>query len=746
MHPLPSHSPRTAFSLLMIAVLAFIPLDVSATIFEEVLGWREDVDPVVAPSREFMVIPEQAIDGSMARIRIMDLDASSGAPLGVTFSYDIPGLERGVDPLIVPDLGPGSTVLAPVESPDGLNSGLLVLLVDAAGLVGYSELIELDDLGFMPDVDGIHDFYAGPAIAFFPLESPGGDVRGILAVDADARPNFGDVGVGSCTLLSTDGRLLGDTNIQVDWLTGLAPGVDPLAFEIPNCCTRLALPVASPVGADLLLVDFDPNVPSPPLFLIERSVREINADTTRPTDFPGYEWDVDLRLFEFGCGGGGTNSMLVPVESDEGEGDIYYLDEDGNSLWVLSNDGAAGGFSFDGFEKGVDLLPVCNGGGSHPHRLLVPTENPLGTDADLLYVDMTSGEVFAQVEDVNAGLSIEGYEVGVDPLPWFDDRVLLPVEDAFGIGRLLAFDGSGVLVDEIGIDEDGQARGFPRSVDPVIAQYSGPIDRILHVPVENANESGKTDVLSFPGDGLAGGASLEEINDPLGLVIGAFRRDLDPMIVENWLPGLGWIWLPESTADGDQARIRFELVPQTAVQPVLVLATDESDETVPQLQFFDAAYGTLLAGFDDPLGMVDGLDLGSGRGAFGSANQPYDLVEPGYDADSDPTDVESTVSSAGDYPDHAPAELLALWSHANPLVAPATLRLSLAGRTHIRVDIVDVAGRRVRRLFVGEGGDGELPLIWDGLDEHGRRAGSGVYFATVTGNGQRRSSKFVLLR
>jgi hypothetical protein len=47
----------------------------------------------------------------------------------------------------------------------------------------------------------------------------------------------------------------------------------------------------------------------------------------------------------------------------------------------------------------------------------------------------------------------------------------------------------------------------------------------------------------------------------------------------------------------------------------------------------------------------------------------------------------------------------------------------------LQVDVFDVTGRRVRHLARPEAFHGENVIVWDGLDDRGRRVGGGVYFA-----------------
>jgi len=59
----------------------------------------------------------------------------------------------------------------------------------------------------------------------------------------------------------------------------------------------------------------------------------------------------------------------------------------------------------------------------------------------------------------------------------------------------------------------------------------------------------------------------------------------------------------------------------------------------------------------------------------------------------------------------------------------------------VRLDVYDVAGRRIRSLVTGVQAAGAHRLSWDGLDDDGFRVRPGAYFArlqTEEGSARRR--------
>ncbi len=101
------------------------------------------------------------------------------------------------------------------------------------------------------------------------------------------------------------------------------------------------------------------------------------------------------------------------------------------------------------------------------------------------------------------------------------------------------------------------------------------------------------------------------------------------------------------------------------------------------------------------------------------------------------------------------ASLLGVWDRpgasANVRVRPnpsrdgAEVRFSLASGSHVRVEVCDVAGRRIRALLDEQLPAGEHDAHWDGRDERGERVRPGTYFAVVREGPSVRSRRMVLL-
>jgi hypothetical protein len=79
----------------------------------------------------------------------------------------------------------------------------------------------------------------------------------------------------------------------------------------------------------------------------------------------------------------------------------------------------------------------------------------------------------------------------------------------------------------------------------------------------------------------------------------------------------------------------------------------------------------------------------------------------------------------------------------NPARGAVSLALDVPRAAELRVEVLDVGGRRVRTLHRGAAPAGELRLVWDGVRDGGRRAPAGLYFIRATAPGACTSTRVV---
>jgi len=96
--------------------------------------------------------------------------------------------------------------------------------------------------------------------------------------------------------------------------------------------------------------------------------------------------------------------------------------------------------------------------------------------------------------------------------------------------------------------------------------------------------------------------------------------------------------------------------------------------------------------------------------------------------------------------DDMPVRTAALEAYPNPFNPSTTFAFALGRAQDVTLDVYDLKGARVRRLHRGPLAVGRHEFTWNGRDESGRQAASGVYFARLTGRGVDQGVKIVLIK
>jgi hypothetical protein len=98
--------------------------------------------------------------------------------------------------------------------------------------------------------------------------------------------------------------------------------------------------------------------------------------------------------------------------------------------------------------------------------------------------------------------------------------------------------------------------------------------------------------------------------------------------------------------------------------------------------------------------------------------------------------------------DHIPdiKRRLSLEVFPNPFNPTATISFTLRRPSDVRLDIFDVAGRRIRTLLDGRSVAGTHKIIWNGQSDSKTSSSSGVYFVRITSEGYTETVKVVLIR
>ena len=93
-----------------------------------------------------------------------------------------------------------------------------------------------------------------------------------------------------------------------------------------------------------------------------------------------------------------------------------------------------------------------------------------------------------------------------------------------------------------------------------------------------------------------------------------------------------------------------------------------------------------------------------------------------------------------------PARATLLPNYPNPFNPSTTLMFNLGRQSHVTLTVHDMAGRVVRTLVDGSRDAGEHRVIWDGRDEQGAAAATGVYFVRVESRDGVDTQKIALIK
>ena len=108
--------------------------------------------------------------------------------------------------------------------------------------------------------------------------------------------------------------------------------------------------------------------------------------------------------------------------------------------------------------------------------------------------------------------------------------------------------------------------------------------------------------------------------------------------------------------------------------------------------------------------------------------------------------LEAHVLPGTSVPDDAVTTMALGPGAPNPFTAETALQFSLPTREHAVVEVYDVSGRLVATLVDGSMPAGVNPVVWDGRDNQGAPAASGIYFCRAQVGEWQQSRKLVLLR
>lgn len=114
-----------------------------------------------------------------------------------------------------------------------------------------------------------------------------------------------------------------------------------------------------------------------------------------------------------------------------------------------------------------------------------------------------------------------------------------------------------------------------------------------------------------------------------------------------------------------------------------------------------------------------------------------------------PVDMGTALSTVAITTPKIPKQLVLEQNYPNPVSGANSgtrIAFQLPASSRVRLDIYDIAGRRVRTLVNANMGAGARSAFWDGRDDAGRRVASGVYLYRLEATGKVLAKRLVIVR
>lgn len=165
--------------------------------------------------------------------------------------------------------------------------------------------------------------------------------------------------------------------------------------------------------------------------------------------------------------------------------------------------------------------------------------------------------------------------------------------------------------------------------------------------------------------------------------------------------------------------------------------TDNSSETFSPLS--DVSHVTTTGSFDLAAGQSDTAVFAVVAGK--TWNEFIQNADRAYQKYTDlPTDAD-------DFSDLIiPREFSLAQNFPNPFNPTTTISFAVPRSGQAEVVIFDILGRKVRTVFHGSVPAGEMKLVWDGLDQTGHKAATGIYFYRVRYENGSLTKKMILMK
>ena len=104
------------------------------------------------------------------------------------------------------------------------------------------------------------------------------------------------------------------------------------------------------------------------------------------------------------------------------------------------------------------------------------------------------------------------------------------------------------------------------------------------------------------------------------------------------------------------------------------------------------------------------------------------------------------TSDVEDEPVVEPLVTALLGNHPNPFNPDTTIRYSLESDERVIIDVYNIRGQLVKTLVNDYQRAGQYSVIWDGKDERGRDAGSGIFFYRMKSGSYSSTRKMIMMK
>ena len=109
--------------------------------------------------------------------------------------------------------------------------------------------------------------------------------------------------------------------------------------------------------------------------------------------------------------------------------------------------------------------------------------------------------------------------------------------------------------------------------------------------------------------------------------------------------------------------------------------------------------------------------------------------------------IEGYPTDVADQPEqNLPATFTLSQNYPNPFNPSTHISYAIAEKTHVRLEVFNILGRRIATLVDKEQSAGDYHEVWTGTDAQGDPVASGIYFYRLTAGQQTATRKMILLK